>query len=330
MKIAITGASGHIGNVLCRELLKLGHKVRALVHSDNVEHSHSIEDLSLERIHGDILNSDSLIEFCAGSDVVFHLAAKISIDGDPDGSLLRTNVEGTENVIKACLATNVKRLIHFSSIHAYKQAPFNEELSEKGDFVDSDDSCYNYYKALGEKSVQKGVEAGLDAVILSPTGVLGPFDYQPSFMGKALLDLYNGKLPALVHGGFDWVDVRDVVSSAICAMEKGRKGERYLLSGRWMSVRDLMELFAEITEKQAPKFTSPVWLAKAGLPFIRLHGKLIKKPPLYTKEAMDTLLYSNSHITARKAEQELGHSSRSMEEILRDEFTWFKERNFIK
>ena len=167
MKIAITGASGHIGNVLCRELLKLGHKVRALVHSDNVEHSHSIEDLSLERIHGDILNSDSLIEFCAGSDVVFHLAAKISIDGDPDGSLLRTNVEGTENVIKACLATNVKRLIHFSSIHAYKQAPFNEELSEKGDFVDSDDSCYNYYKALGEKSVQKGVEAGLDAVILS-------------------------------------------------------------------------------------------------------------------------------------------------------------------
>lgn len=330
MKIAITGASGHIGNVLCRKLLTLGYKVKALVHEGDVLHSRSIEDLTLERVPGNILDLDSMMSFCRGSDVVFHLAAKISIDGDPDGSLLRTNVEGTENVIKACLAASVKRLVHFSSIHAYKQEPLHEELNESNEYVDSQDSCYNYYKALGEKVVQKGVKDGLDAVILSPTGVLGPFDYQPSFMGQALLDLYHGKLPALVHGGFDWVDVRDVVSAAVCAIEKGKPGDRYLLSGHWVSVRDLMELFARITGAKAPRFTFPSWLASLGLPYIKLYGKLTKTPPLYTRESLDTLLRSNTCITARKAEADLGYVPRPLEETLRDQFEWFKERKFIQ
>ncbi len=329
MKIAVTGASGHIGNVLCRKLLDLGHEVKALVHGNDMRESTSLDNLCLERFSGDILDFESMLAFCKGVDIVFHLAAKISIDGDPDGSLLKTNVEGTENVTNACLASHVKRFIHFSSIHAYKQEPLDQELNECADFVDSDDFCYNYYKALGEKSVQKAVHAGLDAVILSPTGVLGPFDFNLSLMGHALIDLYYGKLPALIRGGFNWVDVRDVVNSSISAMEKGRKGERYLLAGRWMSVQDLMNLSAKITGKKAPKFVLPPKLALLGLPFIQLYSLLMKKPALYTEESIDVLVRSNICITARKAEIELGHVSRPLEETLQDQFDWFRERNFI-
>ena len=326
MKIAVTGASGHVGNLLCLELLKEGHSVRALIHQDES----SLESLSIEKMKGDVLDLDRMKQFCSGMDIVFHLAAIISIDGDRDGNLMKVNVEGPKNIVEACLFAKVKRLIHFSSIHAFRQTPVDQVLDESRGYVSDAAFRYDLSKSLGEQEVLKGIDRGLDAIILNPVGVLGPYDHKPSLMGKAILDFYHGKLPALVRGGFDWVDVRDVVRSSINAIERGKRGERYLISGSWRSIRDLMEMLSLITQKKAPLITAPPWLARLGIPFIKILSKITGNPPLYTKESIETLEQSNQRISSAKAENDLGHKPRALDETLRDAFEWFKERKIIQ
>jgi dihydroflavonol-4-reductase len=261
-------------------------------------------------------------------DVVFHAAGKISISGDPDGSVRETNVTGTKNVVEATLASGVQRLIFFSSIHALEQSP-TEELDESREFVGDGGFIHDYTKSDAEKEVLKGVSQGLDAVILNPTVVIGPYDFSPSLMGHGLIALYNRKLPALVKGGCDWVDIRDVVKAAVTAMEKGRTGERYLLSGMWKTVRELAQLVQETTGKMPPKFTSPPWLARIGVPIARAYSLITNTPTLYTGETLEVLLRCNRNISCSKAKRELGFYPRPLVETLKDTFDWFRQTGLI-
>jgi dihydroflavonol-4-reductase len=325
MKIAVTGASGHIGNNLCRALVESGYEVIALIHLDGS----SLGNLRLFRVHADVLDPASLRAAFQDVDVVYHLAAKISIEGDPGGAVMRVNVEGTRNVVEACLASGVKRLIHFSASHVFQQDPHDEELDERRSFVQEGAFPYERSKFLAELEVLKGVKAGLNAVILNPTSVLGPYDYKPSLLGKALIDLYNGGIPSVVPGGFDWIDVRDVVTTSIAALEKGKSGERYLISGTWKTTRELAAIMEEVTGKRAPKYISPLWLAKLAVPFSKAMGKLSHTPPLFTKEALSVLSRSNPNVQSRKARKELIHTTRPLCETIRDTYGWYQLRGMI-
>lgn len=323
MKIALTGASGHIGANLCRKLLEDNHHLRVLVN----QFTASLEGLDLEAVKGDMFNVASLRELADGADVLIHLAASISINGDQH--LLDTNVAGTKNVIDVVRDAKVKRLLHFSSIHALVQQPLDQILDEERPLSISDHIIYNQSKALGEELVLNAVESGLDAVIISPTSVMGPNDFKPSLVGQAIIQLYKGKIPALVPGGYDWVDVRDVVAGAISAMENGRTGQSYLLSGHF---KTLTELYGQImlfqgTDRRLPVI--PFWLAEVGVPFLKAWARVCGTRPLYTKESIQILKTAHTNISSKKARNELGYESRPFSDTLRDTIKWFKENGYL-
>ncbi len=325
MKIAVTGASGHIGVNLCRELVKKGHTIKALVHKN----TRSLQGIPLETVQGDLRDPASLFALVKDADIVFHLGAVISIRGNRSGELFDINVEGTRKILEASQKKSVKRFIHFSSIHALDHSPYDQELDENRPLAIRDKMAYSRSKALAEDIVINASNQGLDIVILSPTAVIGPFDYAPSLMGRAILLMAKGKLSALVPGGYDWVDVRDVVSSTLTAIEKGRKGERYLLSGHWRTLEQISKLVSDIIDLRPQRFTCPNWLARLGLPFINLYCSVCDKDPLYTRDSLYTLRTSHRNISHEKATKELGFRPRPFEETLKDTLDWFQNQGFL-
>ena len=324
MIAAVTGASGHIGNNLCRELLKQGYKVKALVRED----LRALQGLDIEFIKAEVSDKKSLRELVKNSDVVFHLAAVISINGSEKDYIHKINVGGTRNVVEICLEQKKIRFIHFSSIHALNQYPLNKPFTEKNPLVGNESYIYDKTKAEAERIVLSAVNKGLDAVILNPTSVIGINDFKPSLLGQAVIKIAKGKLPALIPGGFDWVDVRDVVKGAISAFKTGKTGERYLLSGNWKSFECLAKEINKHTGRKNPiKISS--FIAKIGLPFIYMYSKLTGEIPLYTNESLHILKYSNKDISSQKAENELGYTARPFSETIKDTLEGFKQNNKI-
>jgi dihydroflavonol-4-reductase len=323
MKIALTGASGHIGANLCRKLLEDNHDLRVLTN----KFTDSLEGLDLEAVKGDILNMTSLKELAEGAEVLIHLAASISINGDQQ--VLDTNVVGTKNVLDAVRRCQVRRLLHFSSIHALVHQPRDQILDEGRQLAVSDHIIYNQSKALAEELVRHAVASGLDAVIINPTSVIGPNDFKPSLIGQAIIQLYKGKIPALIPGGYDWVDVRDVVAGTISAIENGRTGQSYLLSGHFKTLLELYEEIIVIQGKDKKLPVIPFWLAKVGVPFLKAWARVSGNRPLYTKESVEILKTSHSNISSKKARKELGFESRPFKDTIRDTIKWFKENGYL-
>jgi len=321
MTVVVTGAAGHVGANLMRALLAQGGPTRALVHIDR----QAVEGLDTEVVEGDVCDLESLVNAFDGAEVVYHLAADISLLKDQWPLLESVNIMGTRNVVEACLRCGVRRLVHFSSIHAMTQEPMGIPVDESRPLVESQ-HCppYDRSKAAGEKEVRKGIEMGLDAIIINPTAIIGPHDYQPSHFGEALLAIANGKLPALVAGGFDWVDVRDVIEGAMRAVERAPTGAKYLLSGHWVSLRDLAAMVEEITSVPAPSFVCPMWLARIGAPIVTAFDRLAGKRPLYTSVSLRALR-SNRNINHERATRELDYHPRPFRETLIDTLRWFGE-----
>jgi dihydroflavonol-4-reductase len=321
MTVLITGASGHIGANLVRTLIEKKQVTRCLVHSS----TKAIEGLQTEKVNGDIRNLDSLCRAFEGVDTVYHLAANISLTMDGWKHLEETNVTGTHNVVEACLRTGVRRLVHFSSIHAFQREPLIHPVDESNPLVNSvNHPPYDRSKAAGTREVRKGIEKGLDAVIIHPTAVIGPHDYQPSYLGEAILMIANGKLPALVKGGYDFVDVRDVVSGALTAAEKAPTGAAYLLGGQWVSMCDLAALVGELTGVRIGKFVCPLWLAHLGAVYFKGVSKLNGKQPLYTSMSLRAL-QDNRKINHERATRELGYQPRPFRDTIEDTLRWFRE-----
>ena len=262
-------------------------------------------------------------------DVVFHLAAKISIAGDPDGMVSRINAEGTRNILSTAIDCKVKRFIHFSSIHAFQQQPQGEPLDENRPLVMDKGFAYDLSKASSERAVMEAANNGLNALVLSPTAILGPADPEPSLIGNAVIDIYNRKIPSLVPGGYDWVDVRDVVDAAISAIEKGRTGEKYLLSGHWHSLQEFSGLIQLHSGRKTVNTILPIWIARVGLPFITLFSRISGTKPLYTSESLTIISEGNRRISNSKARQELDFNPRPLTDTIKDFLIWLKENGYV-
>jgi dihydroflavonol-4-reductase len=288
----------------------------------------SLDEIDLELIHGNLLEPASLIKLCEGADVVFHLAARIAIDNRSSAQVYETNVTGTTNIIKAAISGGAKKFIHFSSIHSFQSEPSDLLLDESRSLVETTKTIYEFTKAEGEREVIKASKEGLSAVILNPTAVIGPFDYRSSLLGQALLQIYQNKLPFLISGGYNWVDVRDVVAASIKAIESGRSGEKYILSGEFSTLKELSLIIREISGCKIP-YIVPVSMARLACPFFQIYSSIVKKPPLYTSQSLDILVNSPSKISNVKAREELGFVPRALDQTLRDTFDWYRENNFI-
>jgi dihydroflavonol-4-reductase len=325
MIVAVTGASGHIGINLLRALVARGDRVRAVAHEDN--RSLDASSLTVERVPGDVRDAASLERAFAGAEVVFHLAAQIALSAEENRRVQEINVGGTRNVLAACRAAGVRRLLHFSSIHAYSPSPADRPVDETRALVpeaERDATPYDRSKASAQRAVLEAAQDGLDAVVLNPTGVIGPHDYRPSAMGTVLLDLHHRRLPGLVDGGFNWVDARDVVAGALAASERGRRGEAYLLSGHWTTVRELASIVEEVTGVRAPRMTTPMWLARAAAPFATGFSRITGKRPLFTAASLKALR-DHRDIRHDKATRELGYAPRPLRETIADTYAWFRE-----
>jgi dihydroflavonol-4-reductase len=278
-------------------------------------------------VQGDITDPDSLVRAFTGAEAVFHFAGSISLQPDSWREMEAINITGTHNVVKACLQCRVPRLVYCSSIHALEQEPLSLPVDEKRDWnTGRRASPYDRSKAQAEMAVQAGISAGLDAVILNPTAVVGPNDYKPSYVGRSILQLTRGEIPVLVQGGFDWVDARDVAFGAIQAWLKAPQGRRYILSGHWMSVRDVARLVAQESGRSAPRLVVPLWLAYLVVPIFARFYRLYGRNPIFTRVSLQALR-SNRHVQHDRAARELGYTARSMEETINDTLAWFKANN---
>ena len=325
--IVVTGATGHAGANLVRALLSRGDQVRALTFD---QHNAAIDGLPVERMHADVCQPAALDLAFAGAEVVYHLAAAISIH-ESDGPLLeRVNVVGTRNVVSACLRRGVRRLVHFSSVQAIAETSRGAPLDEDGPLsLDGSACAYDRSKARGELEIRAGVERGLDAVIVAPTAVIGPNDHRISGMGSFFVDVARGRLPSLMGGGFNWVDVRDVAEGALLAEAHGVTGHKYILGGEWASVPSLANEVCRATGARPPRLVVPLWLVRTAVPLADRWSALTGMK-LRVTGASVRMLESRRDVRIDKARRVLGYSPRPLAQTVTDAVRWHAEAGNLK
>ena len=330
----MTGASGHLGNVVCRKLLEQDYLVRAMVHTDR----RSLQGLdagnersrTMELVEGDILNLNDVNNLLKGCEAVIHCAGIISIHGDPDGRVLKTNTEGPHHVVEAAKNAGVKRIIHVSSVHAVREIPHHLPFNESRPYKTAQDPVYDFSKASGEQIFLKGcADSNTELIILRPSSIVGPFDFKPSLLGAALLDFYHQKIPFLPQGGYDFVDVRDVAQAAVNAIHLGKHGEVYNLSGTYYTFKKFARVIQKVTGKKVPQRVIPYKLLRAILPLVSLYARWTKTLPAITRESIDAVYLGHPQMDHAKAKKDLHFSCRALEESLHDYYSWQKEQGKI-
>jgi len=323
--IVVTGATGHLGNVLVRQLQEEGKTVRALVLPS--EDCTALNDLGVEIVEGNVLHPPDLERAFQGAEVVFHLAGMISILPGRDERVWQVNVEGTRNVIRAVQRTGVRRMVYTSSIHALERIPEGIIINEQIPFdPQTEISDYDRSKATASLAVLQAVrEEGLDAVIVCPTGIIGPYDFRLSEMGRLIVDILHRKLNFSVDGAFDFVDVRDVARGHLLAAEYGRAGEFYILSGEQIKIFQLVNLVKELAGVRTWIVNVPFKLATFSAKFTPLLARISRRQPRFTQYSLQTVR-DNSVISSEKAGRELGYQPRSLSESLADTVRWWMQQ----
>ncbi len=319
----VLGASGRIGFPLCLELKQRGEYVRAMVRSN----SHITEKLKTivdEVVYGDILDKDSLIKAFNNVDIVYHLAAIVSIESKPSPILLETNITGTKNVIDACIITNVDRLIYTSSVHAIHFENKTQTLIELDKYYpDKVKGEYEKTKAIAANLVLDAVkDNGLDAVIALPSGVIGPYEYSKSNIGQMIENVAKGKFKVTIKGQYDFVDVRDV-SSALCDLGSlGIKGESYIISGYKCTVKNMLCMVADSANVKRPFIPIPLWLVKMFAPFIEKRSLKRGEKPTVAPHAI-AALHDNCNFSHDKLTDLTGYNPRTLDISLKDQTDFY-------
>ncbi len=318
----ITGATGHLGNVLVRQLVKLGKRVRAVVLPG--EDCSVFLDLDIEIVRGDVRDLASLIRAFKGADRVYHLASLISITPGERDLLDDINVRGTENVLEACRQNRVRRLIYTSSVHAF--APLAPDtIMQEDDPIDPLLALGDYgkTKARATLSVLAANDKELQTIVVHPAAIIGPFDYRPSKLGQMMIRVVKGKFPVQPQGAYNFVDVRDVVQGEILAGEKGVPGQNYILSGETHTLGDFFERVCASAGRTWSAIRIPQRLVEWAARVSEWLSRATHKEPLFTPEALE-ILRTNTLMSHDKASRVLGYKPRPLDETIRDEVHWFK------
>lgn len=313
----VTGAAGHLGSAILQLLKNEPVEVRALLFG---QERPKVTGENILYYRGDVTDKGSLLPLFEGLEpketTVLHTAALISIQNGISKQLYDTNVNGVRNVADLCAKYHVKRLVHVSSVHAMPEQPKGTIQKEISSYdPDKVVGGYAKTKALGARIVTEHMK-DLDAVIVLPSGIIGPGDAGRNHLVQMTREWTNGRLPACVPGGYDFVDVRDVAKGCLAAARKGRAGESYLLTGHYSTIEAMLNKEAEWTHHKKVTVL-PMSLAKAALPLISLYCRARKTRPLYTAYSLYTL-GTNALFSHEKATRELGYTVRDLDESLRD------------
>lgn len=321
MKCLVTGATGHVGNVLVKELYQQGHNITSLVlPNDAVD---MIEPYS-EILYGNILDYEFLKANIKGYDVVFHLAGIVDIGTGKKKILYKVNVGGVSNIIKVCQENGIKRLVYTSSVHAFKEEPKGTIMVEpKGFDPKLVKGNYAKSKAIASNIVLHQENKQLETILVCPSGVLGPHDYQLSNAGQLFVDYMMGRLTAYIKGSYNFVDVRDLAVGIISAAKLGKDKEIYLLTGSDITVKNLLDMIADITGRK--KVKTRLWYSFIFLMsfFAEVYYKMMKQKPLFTHYSI-MVLRSNHLFSNEKAKKELGFKTRDLRETIEDTIEFAK------
>jgi len=326
MLTLVTGASGQVGRPLVNALRARGRRVRAMV-LPNDRALGSLEGDGVEVVEGDVRDARSLEAALADVDVVYHLAAIVSTEQGAARQLWGVNAEGARNAARAAREARVRRFVYFSSIVVFDPQPHGRPLDEtRPRLSERGEGPYVRSKIRGESAVRDEVIRGLDAVIVHPTVIVGPHETHHDGIVRGLIGpVLSGKLLATVAGGFNLVAVDDVVAGAIAAEERGRRGESYILGGRWYPVSDLAARVASLAGRRGPRIELPMWMARTALPFATLGARAIGMRPIFNATELDQL-EGNRQICIDKAEHELGYRPRPIDASLEQIRDWLQSQ----
>lgn len=321
MRTLVTGATGFVGSAVVRRLLRAARPVRVLVRAGSDRRN--LEGLDVQAVEGDLTRPDTLVAACEGCDALFHVAADYRFGAARPDELYRTNVEGTRAMLEAARQAGVARVVYTSSVATLGIPPDGRPGDEDTPVtLDAMIGHYKRSKFLAEDVARGFAADGLPVVIVNPSTPLGPRDLKPTPTGRIVRDAISGRLPAYVDTGLNIVHVDDVAEGHWLAFQHGRAGERYILGGTDMSLRELLADIAEIAGRPAPRLRLPhalvLPLAHAAEAWARWRGT----PPLATVEEV-RMARKRMYFSSAKAVRELGYAPRPARVAVEDAVRWF-------
>jgi dihydroflavonol-4-reductase len=323
----VTGATGLVGNNVVRLLADRGVPVRVLVRPDGPRNDRALAGLPVERVEATLDDDESLVRAVDGAAVVVHAAAIVHIGWQRLDEMRAVNLEGARRVAVAARRCGA-RLVHVSAIDALGRnadGRLTDEETPAGGWVECP---YVVTKREAEATVLAEIDRGLDAVIVNPVYMLGPWDWKPS-SGRMLLEVAGG-LGVLAPGGSnDFVDARDVAAGILSAIDRGRTGRRYILGGHRRTYLEAWQLFARVTAARIPRRNVPPMLARCVGRCGDLWGRITGREPDVNSAAVEMSLLD--HVSScRRAEGELGYRYRPLEETVRDAWDWFLTHGYAR
>lgn len=326
MKCTVIGATGFLGTNLVHELVKAGYEVSAFgLPGSNIKY---IEKLPVEITFGDVTNVSDVEKAVTGAEIVFNVAGDTSFWKKLFERQRRINIEGPSNVAKACLEKGVRRMIHTSTVDVLG---FNPQglADENWDKYNYANTGYNYAdtKREGEKIVRDYAGKGLDAVIINPGSMIGPYDFTLQF-GRLFADLRDGNVPGFLPGGAPWAHVTEVAKAHIAAAENGRKGERYICGGVNETYKTVFSVIAAKMSAKPPSFTMTRGMTVAYGYLMEFISDFTNKPPgLNPGQARYMSVFPK--YDSSKAERELGFKCLPVSRMIDDAYDWYKGNGFL-
>ncbi len=326
MKCFVTGATGHVGNVLVKELFNNGYDVTSLVLPKD---DYKIIEPYSKIVIGNVLDYNFLENNVKNYDIVFHLAGIVEIGTGNRKNVYKVNVEGTKNVLKVCQENHIPKLVYTSSVHAIKELPKGETMEEP-DIINPNwvKGHYAKSKAIATNMILTQKNPDLETIVVYPSGIVGPYDYKLSNVSQVFIDFLMGRLKAYLKGGYNFVDVRDVAKGIRLAAEKGKNKEGYILSGSEISVKELLDLIAKYTGRKKIKTKLAFWFILATSYFAEIYYKIMKQKPLFTHYSI-IVLNSNYSFSNEKAKKLLGFSTRDIKTSIKDALE-FAIKNYLE
>ena len=321
----VTGSTGFLGLNIIEQLTKDGWEVLALRRKSS--RTDDLDKFKVTQVIGDVTDYPSLLETMPDNvDAVFHVAADTSLWVLHNKRQMKINVEGTKNVVRAALHKKAKRMVHTSSIGAYGK--LNGVTLNEPTPSNALQSGINYYqsKYLAEQAVRDGIKQGLDAVIMNPAQIVGPYDY--NYTPLMIRSLVSGQMKGVPAGNSVCGHVKDYAKAHVTAVEKGRCGENYLLGGVHASFGDITSVICEIAKVKSPSMKLPPLLLNFLAVIMEKVSIFTKNEPLLTPEKV-LLMNHNIGIDSSKAEQELGFKTCSLHEMYQDAYDWSKANGVI-
>ena len=327
MKALVTGATGFLGSHVARILAEQGADLRLLVRPTS--DLRNVEGLHAERVVGDLRDAPSITKALSGCEVVFHVAADYRLwVRDPD-EMYRSNVEGTRSLLEAARKQGVRRVVYTSSV-ATMGFTSNGSLADEASPVSLENMIgpYKRSKFMAEQVAVDAAHSGVDVVIVNPTTPIGERDIKPTPTGRIVVDFLKRKFPAYVETGLNLVDATECARGHIQALEKGRSGERYILGGENLSLKQILDRLAAITGLKSPTVKLPyVFALVTGVVDEMVTGRLLGREPRATIDAV-RMGRKMMFVSSAKSERELGWRVVPVASALRRSVEWFRANGY--